>query len=34
MGWSGVMLYGAVVKALPALALGFVLAGGISTALA
>jgi hemolysin III len=29
MGWSGVMLYGPVVKALPALALGFVLAGGI-----
>jgi hemolysin III len=29
MGWSGVMLYGPVVKALPALALGLVLAGGI-----
>lgn len=29
MGWSGMMLYDAVVKALPALALGFVLAGGI-----
>jgi len=29
MGWSGLMLYDAVVKALPALALGFVLAGGI-----
>ena len=29
MGWSGVMLYDAVVKALPALVLGFVLAGGL-----
>lgn len=29
MGWSGMMLYDAVVKALPALALGFVLAGGV-----
>ncbi|MFB9266823.1 hemolysin III family protein [Bradyrhizobium erythrophlei] len=29
MGWSGMMLYNAVVKALPAVALGFVLAGGI-----
>jgi hemolysin III len=29
MGWSGMMLYDAVVKALPAVALGFVLAGGI-----
>lgn len=29
MGWSGVMLYGPVVKALPALVLGFVLAGGL-----
>jgi hemolysin III len=29
MGWSGLMLYDAVVKALPALALGFILAGGI-----
>lgn len=29
MGWSGVMLYDAVVKAFPATALGFVLAGGI-----
>jgi hemolysin III len=29
MGWSGLMLYDAVVKALPTLALGFVLAGGI-----
>ena len=29
MGWSGVMLYGPVVKALPALALGFILAGGL-----
>ncbi|MEK9284458.1 MULTISPECIES: hemolysin III family protein [unclassified Bradyrhizobium] len=28
MGWSGLMLYDAVVKALPAMALGFVLAGG------
>ena len=29
MGWSGIMLYDRVVKALPAMALGFVLAGGI-----
>ncbi|MCP4616854.1 MAG: hemolysin III family protein [Bradyrhizobium sp.] len=29
MGWSGLMLYDAVVKALPTLALSFVLAGGI-----
>jgi hemolysin III len=29
MGWSGLMLYDAVVKALPTLALCFVLAGGI-----
>ncbi|QPF90512.1 PAQR family membrane homeostasis protein TrhA [Bradyrhizobium commune] len=29
MGWSGMMLYDSVVKALPALALGLVLAGGI-----
>ena len=29
MGWSGVMLYGPVVKALPALALGLILAGGL-----
>ena len=29
MGWSGLMLYEAVVAALPALALGFVVAGGI-----
>lgn len=29
IGWSGMMLYDAVVKALPALALGFVLAGGL-----
>ncbi|MEY9460720.1 hemolysin III [Bradyrhizobium ottawaense] len=28
MGWSGVMLYDAVVRALPALVLGFILAGG------
>jgi len=28
IGWSGVMLYGPVVKALPALALWFVVAGG------
>jgi hemolysin III len=28
MGWSGFMLYDAVVKVLPAMALGFVLAGG------
>ena len=29
MGWSGIMLYDAVVKALPAMALGFVIAGGV-----
>jgi hemolysin III len=29
LGWSGVMLYGPVVKALPGLALGFVVAGGV-----
>ena len=29
MGWSGMMLYDAVVEALPALALGFMLAGGV-----
>ncbi|MGQ0685923.1 PAQR family membrane homeostasis protein TrhA [Bradyrhizobium sp.] len=29
MGWSGMMLYDSVVKALPALALGFVVAGGV-----
>lgn len=29
IGWSGMMLYDAVVKALPALALAFVLAGGV-----
>jgi hemolysin III len=29
MGWSGVMLYDAVVQGLPGLALGFVLAGGL-----
>jgi hemolysin III len=29
MGWSGVMLYGRVVDALPSLALWFVLAGGV-----
>ncbi|KJC58670.1 DNA-binding protein [Bradyrhizobium sp. LTSPM299] len=29
MGWSGIMLYDAVVKVLPAMALGFVLAGGM-----
>ena len=29
MGWSGVMLYDAVVRALPALALGFLVAGGL-----
>jgi hemolysin III len=28
MGWSGMMLYDAVVRALPAMALGFVVAGG------
>ena len=29
MGWSGVMLYRPVVQTLPALALGFILAGGL-----
>ena len=29
MGWSGMMLYDAVVKALPAVALGFIVAGGV-----
>jgi hemolysin III len=29
MGWSGMMLYDSVVKALPAMALGFIVAGGI-----
>ena len=29
MGWSGMMLYDAVVKALPAMALGFIVAGGV-----
>ena len=29
MGWSGMMLYDAVVKALPTLALGFIVAGGM-----
>ena len=29
MGWSGVMLYDAVVKALPTLAMWFVVAGGV-----
>jgi hemolysin III len=29
MGWSGVMLYDSVVKALPALVLDFILAGGL-----
>lgn len=29
MGWSGVMLYDAVVQALPTLVLGFILAGGL-----
>src|SRR5437879_6071732 len=29
LGWSGVMLYDAVVKAVPPLALGFVVAGGV-----
>jgi Predicted membrane protein, hemolysin III homolog len=31
MGWSGMMLYDAVVKALPSLALGFIVAGGVFT---
>lgn len=29
MGWSGMMLYESVVQALPALALGFIVAGGV-----
>src|SRR5258708_3074004 len=29
MGWSGMMLYDSVVKALPAMALGFIVAGGV-----
>jgi hemolysin III len=29
MGWSGMMLYDAVVKVLPTLALGFLIAGGV-----
>ena len=29
MGWSGLMLYDAVVKALPTVALGFLIAGGV-----
>jgi len=29
MGWSGMMLYDPVVKALPAMAVGFVIAGGV-----
>ena len=29
MGWSGIMLYDAVVKALPSMALWFIVAGGI-----
>src|ERR1700758_3325220 len=29
MGWSGMMLYDKVVKALPAMALGFIFAGGV-----
>lgn len=29
MGWSGVMLYGHVVRVLPALVVGFILAGGL-----
>ena len=29
MGWSGMMLHDAVVKALPAMAIGFVVAGGV-----
>jgi hemolysin III len=30
MGWSGMMLYPTVVKALPTMALGFIIAGGVS----
>src|SRR4029077_4376540 len=33
MGWSGMMLYPTVVKALPATALGFIVAGGVSYSL-
>ena len=29
MGWSGMMLYDSVVKALPAMAMGFIVAGGV-----
>src|SRR5882724_3085419 len=29
MGWSGMMLYDTVVKALPTMALGFIIAGGV-----
>src|SRR3954471_10468531 len=29
MGWSGMMLYDSVVKAVPAMALGFIIAGGM-----
>jgi hemolysin III len=29
MGWSGMMLYDSVVKAVPAMALGFIVAGGV-----
>jgi hemolysin III len=29
MGWSGIMLYDSVVKALPTMALGFIIAGGV-----
>src|ERR1700710_2268367 len=29
MGWSGMMLYDAVVKTVPAMALGFIVAGGV-----
>jgi hemolysin III len=29
MGWSGMMVYDAVVKALPSMALGFIVAGGV-----
>jgi hemolysin III len=33
MGWSGMMLYPTVVKALPTMALGFIVAGGVSYSL-
>jgi hemolysin III len=33
MGWSGIMLYDAVVSALPTLALAFLIAGGVSYSL-